>query len=394
MARGTIAPGALGRRRRGAALIDQYAHPLSADEYSGNRRAISTLKRYSDPGDYHSPIVGAFEMFGTGAIPQVADLLRLMKERHSKSGVIMVERIAEKLRAAGASGRTSVGPAGREIDRENLIAGLTDHFNGTRPEPEQEVGRDRLTTATGRTSPTPAHAGPLAGGGSAGSLVGGGGTDRIVPGSSPVRPALGLGGPPQAPGDPKTTPPPKKAEAIDPFGNKLRTGPGEIVPPDSSLIPIPPQELVDSLKEGAKSPVVESEEELDLYDLLPEWQKKMCREKWYPELLARRKRALDIEDRLRNGIRDDHRRIDQQLDFLRPKFFAALATSLEGGPAGAVAAIEASDLDRRIGVLREEGKALRKELDQVRNASISAWSAYKGWQTFFEGKCPSNPRKK
>ena len=75
-------PGALGRRRRGAALIDQYAHPLSADEYSGNRRAISTLKRYSDPGDYHSPIVGAFELAGTGAIPQVADLLRLLKDRH------------------------------------------------------------------------------------------------------------------------------------------------------------------------------------------------------------------------------------------------------------------------------------------------------------------------
>ena len=297
-------------------------------------------------------------MFGTGAIPQVADLLRLMKERHHKSGKIMVGRIAEKLRASQASGRTSVGPAGREIDREDLIAGLTDHFHGTRPKPLHEAGRDRLTTATGRTSPTPAHAGPLAGGGGAGSLVGGGGTDRIVPGSIPVRPALGLGGPPQAPGDPMTTPPPKKAEAIDPFGNKLPTGPGDTVPPDGSLFKLPPQELVDSLKEGARSRLVESEEELDLYDLLPEWKKKMCREKWYPQLRAAKKEVDDLEDRMFTGIRDDHKRINKQLAFLRPKFFAALAASAEGGPAGAVVAIEASDLDRRIGLLLEEGKTL------------------------------------
>ena len=89
----------LSRRRWGAALINRFALPLSGDEYSANRRAISTLQRYSDPGDYHSPIVGAFEMFGSDAIPQAADLLCLLKERHHKSGVIMVERIAEKLRA-------------------------------------------------------------------------------------------------------------------------------------------------------------------------------------------------------------------------------------------------------------------------------------------------------
>ena len=38
-------------------------------------------------------------MAGTDAVAQVADLVRLMKAEHPKSGAIMVERIAEGLRA-------------------------------------------------------------------------------------------------------------------------------------------------------------------------------------------------------------------------------------------------------------------------------------------------------
>ena len=144
---------ALVRRRRGFELIKQNAGRLSGEAYSANRRMLTTFKKYSDPGIYHRWVVGALENVGTDAVPEVADLLRVMKDAHPKSGAIMLERIGAGLRDGTASGGKTVGPAGREVDREELIAGLTDHFHGTRPEPEQEVSRDRLTTAPRRAGP-------------------------------------------------------------------------------------------------------------------------------------------------------------------------------------------------------------------------------------------------